>query len=219
MKVADDDHRCFPILHKIDRFVHADKILEYFVKERITGKRFYDDFYLRKFKLSWLSMGKWAVMKLQKEKHYRPIIAGKDFRVWSHIFRNPLFLWGELIRINNQTKLREDWISRRKGVWESLFRMSIFWEFSKPGLALPGELNSLLMGLIIRIFTTLNLLDEKINRGFIVFFVSIIIKQSFDVLLRIWISFHKKQGQGSNDRVVSIFELFLSVRTLETNPG
>jgi len=81
MKVADDDLRCFPILHKIDRFVHADKILEYFVKEKITGKRFYDDFYLRKFKLSWLSMGKWAVMKLQKEKHYRPIIAGKDFRV------------------------------------------------------------------------------------------------------------------------------------------
>ena len=81
LKVADNDVRCFPILHKIDRFVHADKILEYFIRENIVGSVFFDEFYLKKFKLSWLSMGKWAVMKLKKEKHYSPILAGKDFRV------------------------------------------------------------------------------------------------------------------------------------------
>ena len=41
------------------------------------------------------------------------------------------------------------------------------------------------MGLIIRIVTILNLFDEKIDRGFVVFFVSIIIENSLDLLLRI----------------------------------
>ena len=79
LRIIDGQPDLIPIMYNFDKFVHAEKILGYFLKEGWTGVKF-REIYQNKFKLSWLTMGKYAVMKLKKEKNMKPIFAGKDFQ-------------------------------------------------------------------------------------------------------------------------------------------
>lgn len=80
LRVADGNPETLPILYHFDRFRYAEKILKFFIQNNITGQNFID-VYQNQFKLSWLSMGKWAVMRINKEKTTKAIIGGKDYRV------------------------------------------------------------------------------------------------------------------------------------------
>ena len=80
LTIADGHQENLSILYHLDRFKHSERILEFFVRNKITGRKFFE-LYQNEFKLSWLSMGKWAVMKINKSKELRPIIGGRDYRV------------------------------------------------------------------------------------------------------------------------------------------
>lgn len=80
LKVVGDDTRVMEVMYHFDHFVHAETMLEWLVKNKLTGKAFYE-LYLGEFKASWLSMGKWVVMKINKDKEVKALYAGKDFRV------------------------------------------------------------------------------------------------------------------------------------------
>lgn len=80
LRVVDGDFRNVDVMFNFDRFVHCEKMLEWLIKNKITGKTFFE-MYLNDFKASWLNFGKWIVMKANNEKEYRPVMAGKDFLV------------------------------------------------------------------------------------------------------------------------------------------
>lgn len=80
LKIADGYQPNLSILYHLDRFKHAERILDFFVRNNITGKKFFD-LYQNEFKLSWLQMGKWAVAKINKSRELKPIIGGRDYRV------------------------------------------------------------------------------------------------------------------------------------------
>jgi hypothetical protein len=79
-RVIDGDSRLIEIMFHFDRFTHCERMLEWLIQNKITGKTFFD-LYLNTFKASWLSMGKWVVMRVNKDKELKPVYAGKDFRV------------------------------------------------------------------------------------------------------------------------------------------
>ena len=78
MRVADDNPNAFPILHQLDGFVHADKMFEWMIQEKMTGENLVQT-YIHDFKGSWLSLGKWVIMMLNKDNQLRKVIAGKDY--------------------------------------------------------------------------------------------------------------------------------------------
>lgn len=80
LTIADGNPECFPILYHFDKFKFSEEIFKYLVREKIVGKKFVE-IYQNEFRLSWLSMGKWIIMKIKKEREYRPIFAGKDYLV------------------------------------------------------------------------------------------------------------------------------------------
>ena len=80
LTIIDGRPSLIPILYQFDKFVHADKIFEYFIKNGLIGEKF-EDVLVHTFKNRWLSMGQWAIRKILKEKKTRPILAGRDFKV------------------------------------------------------------------------------------------------------------------------------------------
>lgn len=81
LQVIDGDVRVIQskATYHLDRFVHSERMFEYLVKEKITGAKFHE-MYLNVFKGSWLTMGKWIISKIQKEKELKPVFVGKDYR-------------------------------------------------------------------------------------------------------------------------------------------
>lgn len=79
-KVIDGDPRVVDIMFQFDRFVHCERMLQWLVKNKITGKAFFD-LYLGQFKASWLTMGKWIIMKVNKDSELKPIVGGRDFHL------------------------------------------------------------------------------------------------------------------------------------------
>lgn len=79
-KVIDGDPRVVDVMFHFDRFVHCERILQWLIKNKLTGARFFD-VYLNEFKASWLTMGKWIIMKIQKDTEMKPIIGGRDFHL------------------------------------------------------------------------------------------------------------------------------------------
>lgn len=79
-KVIDGDVRNVDVMFHFDRFVHCERMLEWLIANKITGKAFFD-MYLNEFKASWLQFGQWIVMKANKDTTVQKIYAGKDYRV------------------------------------------------------------------------------------------------------------------------------------------
>lgn len=79
-KVIDGDPRVVDIMFQFDRFKHCESMLRWLVANKITGKTFFE-VYLNQFKASWLTMGKWIVMKINKDSELKPLIGGRDFHL------------------------------------------------------------------------------------------------------------------------------------------
>lgn len=79
-KVIDGDPRVVDIMFHFDRFKHCERMLQWLVANKITGSKFFD-IYLNQFKASWLTMGKWIVMKINKDSELKPLIGGRDFHL------------------------------------------------------------------------------------------------------------------------------------------
>ena len=80
MRVADDCPNAFPIVHQLDGFVHAERMFEWMIREKMTGNSLVQT-YIHDFKGSWLSLGKWVIMMINKDTQLRKVIAGKDYIV------------------------------------------------------------------------------------------------------------------------------------------
>lgn len=68
------------IMFQFDRFKHCERMLQWLIANKITGKKFFD-LYLGDFKASWLTMGKWIVMKINGDSEMKALIGGKDYRL------------------------------------------------------------------------------------------------------------------------------------------
>jgi len=79
-KVIDGDPRVVDVMYHFDRFVHCEPMLRWLIANQITGKKFFE-LYLEGFKASWLTMGKWIIMKINKDKDLKPLIGGRDFHL------------------------------------------------------------------------------------------------------------------------------------------
>lgn len=79
LAIADGNPQTFPILHQLDHFVHADKMFDWLIKNRITGKTLVD-LIANEFQHSWLTFGKWVIMRVNKDNEMKKVIAGRDFK-------------------------------------------------------------------------------------------------------------------------------------------
>lgn len=77
-RVADGYNKNYQVLHHIDGFVHAERMYKWLIAHKITGKNFWE-FYSKTFKYSWLTLGKWLVMKINKEAELARVVAGRDY--------------------------------------------------------------------------------------------------------------------------------------------
>lgn len=80
LRIADGKNSAFPVLHQLDGFVHADRMFTWLIRNNIVGNTFLE-YYVQKFRCSWLSFGKWIVMKINKEAEVTRVIAGKDYKL------------------------------------------------------------------------------------------------------------------------------------------
>ena len=78
MQVANDQMDALPIIHPLTGFVHADAMFEWMIRNKMVGKSLVTSFTLD-FHNSWLQLGKWVIMKAQKDQKIRKVIAGKDY--------------------------------------------------------------------------------------------------------------------------------------------
>ena len=78
LKVSDGNMQVLPILHQLDGFVAAEQMYYWMIQERMTGDNLLQS-WIHDFKGSWLSMGKWIIMKMNKDNEIRKIIAGVDY--------------------------------------------------------------------------------------------------------------------------------------------
>lgn len=78
MRIADGNAQALPILFELDGFVHAERMFRWMIANKITGETFVE-MVQNQFQHSWLSFGKWVVMRVNKDKEVKKVIAGKDF--------------------------------------------------------------------------------------------------------------------------------------------
>lgn len=78
LAVADDNMEALPIIHHLCGFVHCEQMFTWMIKNKMTGKSLVETYKLD-FKHSWLSLGKWVVMKASGDQKIRKVIAGKDY--------------------------------------------------------------------------------------------------------------------------------------------
>lgn len=78
MQVVDDDLTVIPIMHQLSRYVHCDKFLKWLIANRITGKdlRYWLTF---QHANSVMTMVQFIIMKVNREKVFRPVLLGKDW--------------------------------------------------------------------------------------------------------------------------------------------
>lgn len=75
--VIDGAMELLPLMYMIANYKNPSAILEWLNKNNLKGKDL-SAWYDGNFKGSALSFIKWVDMKIRKEKHYAPLIAGKD---------------------------------------------------------------------------------------------------------------------------------------------
>ena len=78
LQVADDKFDALSIIHPLCGFVHADAMFEWMIANKMVGTSLIAT-YTHDFKNSWLSLGKWVIMKASKDQQIRKVIAGKDY--------------------------------------------------------------------------------------------------------------------------------------------
>ena len=78
LQVADDQMDALPIIHPLCGFVHVDAMFEWMIANGMVGKSLIASYTLD-FHNSWLSLGKWVIMKASKDQKIRKVIAGKDY--------------------------------------------------------------------------------------------------------------------------------------------
>lgn len=78
MRIADGNPQVFPILYQLDKFVHAERMFDWMIANGFTGSNLVEIFQ-KGFSHSWLTLGKFIVMKVNKETQMKKVIAGKDF--------------------------------------------------------------------------------------------------------------------------------------------
>lgn len=79
-QVMDGFQENLPILHQITQYVYHERMLDWLVKNKLTGKRF-NEFYLYECKGSILSLGAFIIGRINSLEKGRPIYAHRDFKV------------------------------------------------------------------------------------------------------------------------------------------
>lgn len=79
-KVMDGYMENLPILHQVTQYVYHERMLDWLVKNKLTGKRF-NEFYLYECKGSILSLGAFIIGRINSLEKGRPIYAHRDFKV------------------------------------------------------------------------------------------------------------------------------------------
>ena len=77
-RVIDGDLRLLPLMHQLDGFTHSMRMFTWLNQNKIVGVELYALWTLN-FKSSWLGLGKWVVMMINKDNQIRKVIAGKDY--------------------------------------------------------------------------------------------------------------------------------------------
>lgn len=78
LKVMDGDMRIPPILFSWKDFARIDDVLEWCIRNRMTGKNLYTWLY-GTFRNSILNPLHFIVAKIDKDPEYKPFIVGRDF--------------------------------------------------------------------------------------------------------------------------------------------
>lgn len=78
LRVCDGNQNAFPIVHQLDGFVHAERMFKWMIRENMTGNNLVET-YIHDFKCSWLTLGKWVIMMINKDTEMKKVIAGKDY--------------------------------------------------------------------------------------------------------------------------------------------
>lgn len=75
--IIDGAMELLPLMYMVANYKNPEAILSWLEKNNLKGKNL-SEWYDGNFKSSTLSFIKWVDMKIKKEKHYSPLIAGKD---------------------------------------------------------------------------------------------------------------------------------------------
>lgn len=79
-KVMDGCMENLPILHQITQYVHHEKMLDWLVKNNLTGKEF-NQWYVNECKSSILQLGAFIIARINSLEKGRPIYAYRDFKI------------------------------------------------------------------------------------------------------------------------------------------
>lgn len=77
--IAESNQAVLPILHMIDDYVRCDDILDWIIRNRLTGEEVVSMIKFQ-FKMSPLTFIKWVLSKIDKERELRPILMGRDMK-------------------------------------------------------------------------------------------------------------------------------------------
>lgn len=77
MRVMDGDSRILPLLFEVQKYVKCDDILSWLIKSNITGVTLWD-WYVNTHKASPLAMMGYVVNKIEQNRRFRQMYAGKD---------------------------------------------------------------------------------------------------------------------------------------------
>lgn len=78
LQVADDQFKALDLIHNLSGFVHCEPMFEWMIRNKMVGKNLLETWALD-FEYSWLSLGKWVLMKARGDQDVRKVIAGKDY--------------------------------------------------------------------------------------------------------------------------------------------
>lgn len=67
-------------VHRLLSFVHHERMLDWLIQNKITGKKF-KQWFLYEHKMNIIDMGSFIIAKINKDKEVKPVYAKKDFIV------------------------------------------------------------------------------------------------------------------------------------------
>lgn len=79
LSIGDINHPVLPILHFLTRFKRCDEILNWLLKNRLTGNEIVLAVKYQ-FQNSQLTFVKWVLSRIDKNKELKPIIVGVDYQ-------------------------------------------------------------------------------------------------------------------------------------------
>ena len=78
LNIVQDRSEIVPFMHYLDRFHRCDDMLEWLVKNNLTGLRFLD-FTKDRCKGSMLEVARYLLQRCEKTKEARPVLIMRDF--------------------------------------------------------------------------------------------------------------------------------------------